>query len=182
MDLVSAFVSKASSEGTEPCCRKSFLSKTEGKRVGFWSCPLLWLCKEMSIKLQGMLKCWAKLQFSLFGYKWISRYTQTHCYVNVGTGRPLTARLCWLNCHGLLMSSGIINSHIWYKETRSLLCSLTFSCDGHHLFTANSDGNVIAWCRKDQQRLKLPMFYSFLSSYAAGWQQGLLLTRVSDAL
>ncbi|KAI6071821.1 Lysosomal-trafficking regulator [Aix galericulata] len=46
--------------------------------------------------------------------------------------------------------------------------SLTFSCDGHHLFTANSDGNVIAWCRKDQQRLKLPMFYSFLSSYAAG--------------
>uniref|UniRef100_A0A2K6V8Y1 Lysosomal trafficking regulator n=1 Tax=Saimiri boliviensis boliviensis TaxID=39432 RepID=A0A2K6V8Y1_SAIBB len=45
---------------------------------------------------------------------------------------------------------------------------LTFSCDGHHLYTANSDGTVIAWCRKDQQRLKQPMFYSFLSSYAAG--------------
>lgn len=50
--------------------------------------------------------------------------------------------------------------------------SLTFSCDGHHLYTANSDGTVIAWCRKDQQRLKQPMFYSFLSSYAAGWMRG----------
>lgn len=48
-------------------------------------------------------------------------------------------------------------------------CSLTFSCDGHHLYTANSEGTVIAWCRRDQQRMKLPMFYSFLSSYAAGW-------------
>lgn len=115
-DLVSPFVSKASSEGTELCCRKSFLSKTGGKRVGFWSCPLLWHCKETSIKLQGMLKCWAKLQFSLFGYKWISRYMQTQCYVNVGTGPPLTAHLCWPNCHGLLMSSVIINSHIWYKD------------------------------------------------------------------
>lgn len=47
--------------------------------------------------------------------------------------------------------------------------SLTFSCDGHHLYTANSEGTVIAWCRRDQQRMKLPMFYSFLSSYAAGW-------------
>lgn len=46
--------------------------------------------------------------------------------------------------------------------------SLTFSCDGHHLYTANSEGTVIAWCRKDQQRLKQPMFCSFLSSYAAG--------------
>lgn len=46
--------------------------------------------------------------------------------------------------------------------------SLTFSCDGHHLYTANSEGTVIAWCRRDQQRMKLPMFYSFLSSYAAG--------------
>lgn len=46
--------------------------------------------------------------------------------------------------------------------------SLTFSCDGHHLYTANSEGTVTAWCRKDQQRLKQPMFYSFLSSYAAG--------------
>ncbi|XP_047376057.1 lysosomal-trafficking regulator isoform X2 [Sciurus carolinensis] len=48
------------------------------------------------------------------------------------------------------------------------IVSLTFSCDGHHLYTANSDGTVIAWCRKDQQRMKQPMFYSFLSSYAAG--------------
>ncbi|KAG2467234.1 LYST regulator, partial [Polypterus senegalus] len=46
--------------------------------------------------------------------------------------------------------------------------SLTYSCDGHHLYTANSEGTVIAWCRRDQQRMKLPMFYSFLSSYAAG--------------
>ncbi|MBN3312843.1 LYST regulator, partial [Atractosteus spatula] len=45
---------------------------------------------------------------------------------------------------------------------------LTYSCDGHHLYTANSEGTVIAWCRRDQQRMKLPMFYSFLSSYAAG--------------
>ncbi|MGH0131459.1 UNVERIFIED_CONTAM: hypothetical protein FKN15_014968 [Acipenser sinensis] len=45
--------------------------------------------------------------------------------------------------------------------------SLTYSCDGHHLYTANSEGTVIAWCRRDQQRMKLPMFYSFLSSYAA---------------
>lgn len=46
--------------------------------------------------------------------------------------------------------------------------SLTYSCDGHHLYTANSEGTVMAWCRRDQQRMKLPMFYSFLSSYAAG--------------
>uniref|UniRef100_A0A3B3DVL9 Lysosomal trafficking regulator n=1 Tax=Oryzias melastigma TaxID=30732 RepID=A0A3B3DVL9_ORYME len=45
---------------------------------------------------------------------------------------------------------------------------LTYSCDGHHLYTANSEGTVMAWCRRDQQRMKLPMFYSFLSSYAAG--------------
>lgn len=48
------------------------------------------------------------------------------------------------------------------------LPSLTYSCDGHHLYTANSEGTVMAWCRRDQQRMKLPMFYSFLSSYAAG--------------
>ncbi|NXA26782.1 LYST regulator, partial [Ibidorhyncha struthersii] len=57
---------------------------------------------------------------------------------------------------------------ITFSKSAKPIISLTFSCDGHHLFTANSDGNVIAWCRKDQQRLKLPMFYSFLSSYAAG--------------
>ncbi|XP_041270135.1 lysosomal-trafficking regulator [Onychostruthus taczanowskii] len=57
---------------------------------------------------------------------------------------------------------------ITFSKSAKPIVSLTFSCDGHHLFTANSDGNVIAWCRKDQQRLKLPMFYSFLSSYAAG--------------
>lgn len=49
-----------------------------------------------------------------------------------------------------------------------VVLSLTYSCDGHHLYTANSDGTVMAWCRRDQQRMKLPMFYSFLSSYAAG--------------
>ncbi|NWH17524.1 LYST regulator, partial [Grus americana] len=57
---------------------------------------------------------------------------------------------------------------ITFSKSAKPIVSLTFSCDGHHLFTANSDGNVIAWCRKDQQRFKLPMFYSFLSSYAAG--------------
>uniref|UniRef100_A0A8C3CDS0 Lysosomal trafficking regulator n=1 Tax=Cairina moschata TaxID=8855 RepID=A0A8C3CDS0_CAIMO len=57
---------------------------------------------------------------------------------------------------------------ITFSKSAKPIVSLTFSCDGHHLFTANSDGNIIAWCRKDQQRLKLPMFYSFLSSYAAG--------------
>ncbi|NWX51324.1 LYST regulator, partial [Steatornis caripensis] len=57
---------------------------------------------------------------------------------------------------------------ITFSKSAKPIVSLTFSCDGHHLFTANSDGNVIAWCRKDQQRLKLPMFFSFLSSYAAG--------------
>ncbi|KYO18831.1 lysosomal-trafficking regulator isoform C [Alligator mississippiensis] len=57
---------------------------------------------------------------------------------------------------------------ITFSKSNKPIVSLTFSCDGHHLYTANSDGNVIAWCRKDQQRLKLPMFYSFLSNYAAG--------------
>ncbi|XP_038656464.1 lysosomal-trafficking regulator isoform X3 [Scyliorhinus canicula] len=57
---------------------------------------------------------------------------------------------------------------ITFPKSNQPIVSLTFSCDGHHLFTANSDGTVIAWCRKDQQRMKLPMFYSFLSSYAAG--------------
>nr|XP_033792260.1 lysosomal-trafficking regulator isoform X2 [Geotrypetes seraphini] len=57
---------------------------------------------------------------------------------------------------------------IAFPKSNKPIVSLTFSCDGHHLYTANSDGTVIAWCRKDQQRLKLPMFYSFFSSYAAG--------------
>ncbi|XP_045393207.1 lysosomal-trafficking regulator isoform X3 [Lemur catta] len=57
---------------------------------------------------------------------------------------------------------------ITFPKSNKPIISLTFSCDGHHLYTANSDGTVIAWCRKDQQRLKQPMFYSFLSSYAAG--------------
>ncbi|XP_069463086.1 lysosomal-trafficking regulator [Ambystoma mexicanum] len=57
---------------------------------------------------------------------------------------------------------------ITFPKSNKPIVSLTFSCDGHHLYTSNSDGTVIAWCRKDQQRLKLPMFYSFLSSYAAG--------------
>uniref|UniRef100_A0A4X2K7I2 Lysosomal-trafficking regulator n=1 Tax=Vombatus ursinus TaxID=29139 RepID=A0A4X2K7I2_VOMUR len=57
---------------------------------------------------------------------------------------------------------------ITFPKSNKPIVSLTFSCDGHHLYTANSDGTVIAWCRKDQQRLKQPMFYSFLSSYAAG--------------
>uniref|UniRef100_G3TZW2 Lysosomal-trafficking regulator n=1 Tax=Loxodonta africana TaxID=9785 RepID=G3TZW2_LOXAF len=57
---------------------------------------------------------------------------------------------------------------ITFPKSHKPIVSLTFSCDGHHLYTANSEGTVIAWCRKDQQRLKQPMFYSFLSSYAAG--------------
>ncbi|XP_077024529.1 lysosomal-trafficking regulator isoform X2 [Tamandua tetradactyla] len=57
---------------------------------------------------------------------------------------------------------------ITFPKSNKPIVSLTFSCDGHHLYTANSDGTVIAWCRKDQQRFKQPMFYSFLSSYAAG--------------
>ncbi|CAK6442252.1 unnamed protein product [Pipistrellus nathusii] len=57
---------------------------------------------------------------------------------------------------------------IAFPKSSKPIVSLTFSCDGHHLYTANSEGTVIAWCRRDQQRLKHPMFYSFLSSYAAG--------------
>ncbi|KAM5206197.1 lysosomal-trafficking regulator isoform 1-T3 [Hipposideros larvatus] len=57
---------------------------------------------------------------------------------------------------------------ITFPKSNKPIVSLTFSSDGHHLYTANSEGTVIAWCRKDQQRLKQPMFYSFLSSYAAG--------------
>ncbi|KAJ1153594.1 hypothetical protein NDU88_006353 [Pleurodeles waltl] len=57
---------------------------------------------------------------------------------------------------------------ITFPKSNKPIVSLTFSCDGHHLYTSNSEGTVIAWCRKDQQRLKLPMFYSFLSSYAVG--------------
>ncbi|XP_077073466.1 lysosomal-trafficking regulator isoform X2 [Siphateles boraxobius] len=57
---------------------------------------------------------------------------------------------------------------ITFLKSNRPIISLTFSCDGHHLYTANSEGTVIAWCRRDQQRMKLPMFYSFLSSYAAG--------------
>ncbi|CAH6809584.1 Lyst [Phodopus roborovskii] len=57
---------------------------------------------------------------------------------------------------------------ITFPKSNKPIISLTFSCDGHHLYTANSDGTVIAWCRKDQQRMKQPMFYSFLSNYAAG--------------
>ncbi|XP_048862942.1 lysosomal-trafficking regulator isoform X4 [Brienomyrus brachyistius] len=57
---------------------------------------------------------------------------------------------------------------ITFPKSSKPIVSLTYSCDGHHLYTANSEGTVMAWCRRDQQRLKLPMFYSFLSSYAAG--------------
>ncbi|XP_038616670.1 lysosomal-trafficking regulator isoform X2 [Tachyglossus aculeatus] len=57
---------------------------------------------------------------------------------------------------------------ITFPKSNKPIVSLTFSCDGQHLYTANSDGTVIAWCRKDRQHLKQPMFYSFLSSYAAG--------------
>ncbi|XP_028902841.1 lysosomal-trafficking regulator isoform X2 [Ornithorhynchus anatinus] len=57
---------------------------------------------------------------------------------------------------------------ITFPKSNKPIVSLTFSCDGQHLYTANSDGTVIAWCRKDRQYLKQPMFYSFLSSYAAG--------------
>ncbi|XP_035260055.1 lysosomal-trafficking regulator-like isoform X3 [Anguilla anguilla] len=57
---------------------------------------------------------------------------------------------------------------VTFPKSNRPIVSLTYSCDGHHLYTANSDGTVIAWCRRDQQRMKLPMFYSFLSSYAAG--------------
>ncbi|XP_046885311.1 lysosomal-trafficking regulator isoform X3 [Hypomesus transpacificus] len=57
---------------------------------------------------------------------------------------------------------------ITFPKSNKPIISLTYSCDGHHLYTANSEGTVMAWCRRDQQRMKLPMFYSFLSSYAAG--------------
>ncbi|KAM9477784.1 lysosomal-trafficking regulator isoform 2-T2 [Clarias gariepinus] len=57
---------------------------------------------------------------------------------------------------------------ITFPKSNKPIISLTFSCDGHHLYTTNSEGTVIAWCRRDQQRMKLPMFYSFLSTYAAG--------------
>ncbi|XP_049591027.1 lysosomal-trafficking regulator isoform X2 [Syngnathus scovelli] len=57
---------------------------------------------------------------------------------------------------------------ITFPKSCKPIISLTYSCDGHHLYTANSEGTVMAWCRRDQQRMKLPMFYSFLSSYAAG--------------
>ncbi|XP_069036025.1 lysosomal-trafficking regulator isoform X2 [Lepisosteus oculatus] len=57
---------------------------------------------------------------------------------------------------------------ITFPKSNKPIVGLTYSCDGHHLYTANSEGTVIAWCRRDQQRMKLPMFYSFLSSYAAG--------------
>uniref|UniRef100_A0A674BXX0 Lysosomal trafficking regulator n=1 Tax=Salmo trutta TaxID=8032 RepID=A0A674BXX0_SALTR len=56
---------------------------------------------------------------------------------------------------------------ITFPKSNKPIISLTYSCDGHHLYTANSEGTVMAWCRRDQQRMKLPMFYSFLSSYAA---------------
>ncbi|XP_072265185.1 lysosomal-trafficking regulator isoform X2 [Pyxicephalus adspersus] len=56
---------------------------------------------------------------------------------------------------------------ITFPKSNKPIISLTFSCDGHHLYTTNGEGTVIGWCRKDQQRLKLPMFYSFLSNYAA---------------
>lgn len=68
---------------------------------------------------------------------------------------------------------------LYLSLSLSLSCSLTYSCDGHHLYTANSEGTVMAWCRRDQQRMKLPMFYSFLSSYAAGWQRGVWRLRLS---
>ncbi|KAG7462834.1 hypothetical protein MATL_G00188970 [Megalops atlanticus] len=57
---------------------------------------------------------------------------------------------------------------ITFPKSNKPIISLTYSCDGHHLYTANSEGTVIAWCRRDQQRMKLPMFYSFLSNYGAG--------------
>uniref|UniRef100_A0A3P9LYC8 Lysosomal trafficking regulator n=1 Tax=Oryzias latipes TaxID=8090 RepID=A0A3P9LYC8_ORYLA len=57
---------------------------------------------------------------------------------------------------------------VTFAKSSKPIISLTYSCDGHHLYTANSEGTVMAWCRRDQQRMKLPMFYSFLSSYAAG--------------
>uniref|UniRef100_A0AAQ5YHW9 Lysosomal trafficking regulator n=1 Tax=Amphiprion ocellaris TaxID=80972 RepID=A0AAQ5YHW9_AMPOC len=59
------------------------------------------------------------------------------------------------------LENGVVRDHLPQVH-------LTYSCDGHHLYTANSEGTVMAWCRRDQQRMKLPMFYSFLSSYAAG--------------
>ncbi|XP_058238437.1 lysosomal-trafficking regulator isoform X2 [Hemibagrus wyckioides] len=57
---------------------------------------------------------------------------------------------------------------ITFPKSNKPIVSLTFSCDGHHLYTTNIEGMVIAWCRRDQQRMKLPMFYSFMSTYAAG--------------
>ncbi len=75
---------------------------------------------------------------------------------------------CWAEETRVFMTGSVRVTWLMAFSSVSSL-SLTFSCDGHHLYTANSEGTVIAWCRRDQQRLKLPMFYSFLSSYAAGW-------------
>lgn len=72
------------------------------------------------------------------------------------------------SCCLVLLSAHVISTLI--QITLLFVFSLTFSCDGHHLYTTNSEGTVIAWCRRDQQRMKLPMFYSFLSTYAAGWK------------
>ncbi|KAJ8248339.1 hypothetical protein GJAV_G00240950 [Gymnothorax javanicus] len=57
---------------------------------------------------------------------------------------------------------------IAFPKSNKPIISLIYSCEGHHLYAANSDGTVLVWCRRDQQRMKLPMFYSFLRSYAAG--------------
>ncbi|XP_016343394.1 lysosomal-trafficking regulator-like [Sinocyclocheilus anshuiensis] len=83
----------------------------------------------------------------------------------ISVSRDGTCILWDLNRSVLLRS---LSRYVTFPKSNRPIRSLTFSCDGHHLYTANSEGTVIAWCRRDQQRMKLPMFYSFLSSYAAG--------------
>ncbi|CAN0412720.1 unnamed protein product [Lampetra planeri] len=56
---------------------------------------------------------------------------------------------------------------IAYPKSGLAVISLTFSCDGLHLFTVDSEGKVVAWCRRDHARSKPPLFYSFLGSFSA---------------
>uniref|UniRef100_UPI00358EB0E6 lysosomal-trafficking regulator-like isoform X2 n=1 Tax=Myxine glutinosa TaxID=7769 RepID=UPI00358EB0E6 len=55
---------------------------------------------------------------------------------------------------------------IMYPKCSLSITSLTFSVDGLYLFTADEEGKVMSWCRRDHVRNKPPLFYSFLSGFA----------------
>uniref|UniRef100_A0A8C4N483 BEACH domain-containing protein n=1 Tax=Eptatretus burgeri TaxID=7764 RepID=A0A8C4N483_EPTBU len=55
---------------------------------------------------------------------------------------------------------------IMYPKCSLSITSLTFSVDGLYLFTADEEGKVMSWCRRDHIRNKPPLFYSFLSGFA----------------